>query len=199
MGDLDGREAEVMAAFREGFEKAFSDIFNAHFNQLCLFSFNIVGSQSEGEDIVVQAFTRLFYRHEDFHSLQALRTFLYISVRNASFDYLKQYKRLTKRQKQFSALAENDPDLENAQITGEVMEALYSSMKKLPDGCRLILQLIYIDGLKYQEVADRLQISVGTVKSQRIYGLKKLRAIFRDSEMFILALLHVASDYLHQR
>lgn len=199
MGDLDGREAETMAAFRQGFEKAFSDVFNAYFNQLCLFSFNIVGRQAESEDIVIQAFTRLFFRHEDFHNLQAVRAFLYISVRNACFDHLKQYKRLTERQKKYSVLAHNDPDLENAQISGEVMEALYSSMEKLPDGCRLILQLIYIDGLKYQEVADRLQISVGTVKSQRIYGLKKLRAIFPDRELFVLIVLHVASDYLRRR
>ena len=55
------------------------------------------------------------------------------------------------------------------------MEAIYVAINQLPEARRKIFTMIYLDGMKYQEVADKLSISINTVKKQMGRAFKTLR------------------------
>ncbi len=64
-------------------------------------------------------------------------------------------------------------------IEAEVLGEVYKALQKLPEGCRKVINLSYFEGLSNQEVADRLNVSINTVKTQKLRALKMLRLSFR--------------------
>jgi RNA polymerase sigma-70 factor (ECF subfamily) len=74
----------------------------------------------------------------------------------------------------------------------ELEEKLRQAMNALPQQCRTIFQLSRFEGLKYQEIADQLGISIKTVENQMGKALKKLRVKLIDYlPIFLLALLYI--------
>lgn len=188
MAELD---TDVAYSFSKGSPQAFTYVYNTYFERLYVFAVNLIHDKAESEDIVIKAFTKLFARHAHFQVLPQVRSFLYITVRNACLDHIKYAQRLTERQNKYRSMVLEDQELENAQLTGEVMASLYASLEKLPDECRRVLEMIYIDGLKYREVAERLEISIETVKSQRKYAIDKLRKSLSDKHLLAVWVLHI--------
>jgi RNA polymerase sigma factor (sigma-70 family) len=185
---------EFLLAFLNKDKKAFDALFEGYFERLYVFSFNIIGNEPEAEDIAIKSLTQLFALYERFHGLNHIIAFLYISVRNRSIDYLRLAKRQsTMRQEEFRRLVDEDIDLENVRIHGEQMKALYAAIEQLPEECRKVVELIYFEGLKYQEVADRLGISINSVKTQRRIGLIKLQAVLTDKNLITLLVLPMAT------
>jgi RNA polymerase sigma-70 factor (family 1) len=191
----DYQEKELVEDFIKGDAKAFNALYNRYFERLYVFAVDLIANQPEAKDIIIQTFAKLFDRYPQFSSLPGIRSFLYTSVRNAGLDYLKHQKRLTARQERYKELIISDSNVVNASISGEMIAALYASLEKLPDGSRMILKMIYIDGLKYKEVADQLHISISTVKSQRLYALAKLRQSFSRKDLFSLWVLGLSIEY----
>ena len=184
---------EFLHAFLNKDKKAFDALFEGYFERLYVFSFNLIGNEQEAEDIAIEVLTRLFRLSDQFRGLSNITAFLYISVRNRSLDYLRMVKRqTTKRQKEFYRLANEDPNLENTKIHGEQMKALYAAIEQLPEECRKVVELIYLEGLKYQEVAGRLGISINSVKTQRRIGLIKLQAILIGKNLMAFLAIPIA-------
>jgi RNA polymerase sigma-19 factor, ECF subfamily len=190
---------DLMSSFIEGKELAFNEVYEEYFERIYVFVFRLINNEAEAEDITIQAFYKLFKLHQNFESIENIRAFLYVTSKNDCFNYLKYIQRLTVRQKVFVAQTEDDQDLENNQIEGEKMAVVYQSLERLPDQCRRVLEMIYIEGRKYREVADQLEISVETVKSYRTYAIKKLRKVLSEKHLvtaWISCLSLMASDRL---
>jgi RNA polymerase sigma-70 factor (ECF subfamily) len=62
----------------------------------------------------------------------------------------------------------------------EVLDILDQGIGKLPDGCREIFMLSRIEEMKYQDIANKLGISVNTVKTQMKIALSRLRETLKD-------------------
>lgn len=181
-------------------KKAHNAFFGAHFSKIYSYATRLVDyDEAKAEDIVMIAFSIVFGSHKQYASSNNIIASLYLIVRNDCLDYLRspEYRRSKHRisddHQAFINLAENDSGLENAQIEGEVMEALYQAMNQLPDECGKVIKLIFFDRLKYQEVADRLGISINSVKTQRRIGLLKLRESLSDKQLLTLVTLHLTT------
>ena len=75
-------------------------------------------------------------------------------------------------------------DLINAELIG----ALHRELNQLPEGCQRICRLIYLDGMKYEEVARELDVSVNTVKTQRVRAINLLKTKFLNLILSFLLL-----------
>jgi RNA polymerase sigma factor (sigma-70 family) len=186
MGGTDLSDSEIISEFRRGDQKAFSRIFDDLFSRLYVFCMNLVRDDDEAEDIAIKTFSKLFERHGGFDSMGAIRAFLYKTAKNASFDHLKKARRLSARQQKFLALVEGDDNLEHVQVYMDHMAELYRAMSKLPENSRRVLEMIYLDGMKYQDVAQELQISETAVGNRRHYALKKLRELLADNPTLLI-------------
>jgi RNA polymerase sigma-70 factor (family 1) len=171
-------ELQCISRFNDGDERAFQHLFRLFYDPLCFFARGITATRLEAEDIVQEAFVQLWSRRQGFNSFRAIKAFLYLAVKNSSRNLYKHKKVEQKYQ-----LAQKEAPQDNAVmeriIEAEVLGEVYKALQKLPEGCRKVINLSYFKGLSNQEVAAHLNVSINTVKTQKLRALKMLRLSFR--------------------
>ncbi|WP_339070993.1 RNA polymerase sigma-70 factor [Chitinophaga sp. 212800008-4] len=188
-GNQPYREAELLQRLAIADEGAFSIVFREYYAVLCAFAQKIIQTAADPEDLVNEVFLRLWNRSEVFEDARHLKDFLYKSTRNACFDALKRATHSKERQAVFLESQdawETATDLE--MIRMEVFNELYREISQLPEQCGKIIRMGYIEGLKNEEIARQLGLSVQTVKNQKTRGVMLLKHRL-PPEIFILLLL----------
>jgi len=191
---------EIIAAFRKGDQDAFATFFHYHYRSLCFFAGQLIRDTPEAEDIVKDAYIKLWNRHEDFESAQNIKAFLFITTRNACLNFLRHAQVKEAFSKEFAYLDEQQgPEMVlNQLIRTEMVHHIYKKIEELPGKRKEVFKLAYIDGLKNDEIAEILKISTHTVKEHKCKALQLLRQHFSDNQMILfltfctqaLAILH---------
>jgi len=181
------------ASFREGNEEALAHFFKLHNKSLCFFANRLVQDAVEAEDIVSDCFLKLWKRHKDFETSSNIKSFLYVSCRNACLDYLKHLKvKSAAQQNYFSQLTQSEETILYTIMEAEFLEILSQEIELLPEKCREIFKLIYFEGKKTDQIALDLELSVQTVRNQKTRAVELLKTAFFKKGMstaFSLALL----------
>ena len=178
-GDVrtDAAEREWVDRIRAGDLAAFESLYRAYWARLYAFAFRYVRSKEDAEDVTQEVFLRIWRGREHWVPAGAVRNYLYLSVRNAARDRLARTVVAQRwRLSQAGTAAETQPNLEAAELTASVEQALHELPPKRSAVCKLRL----IDGLSYAQIADRLRISEKTVETQLARGLKFLRDRIRQ-------------------
>ena len=77
-------------------------------------------------------------------------------------------------------------------MQGELKEHIHEAMNELPEQCRTIFQMSRYEGMKYQEIADEMGLSVKTIENQMGKALKLLRIkLVEFLPLFILSLISI--------
>ena len=158
-----------MAAFTtEDFEYQFKSLYKP----LCLFALRYTGQVDEAEDIVQQAFADIWDKNNNGNLIGNLKAYLYQAVRNRSLTFATQPVN--------TQATEWLPDVEDTseeeQIACSERDArLWDAIDRLPPERKKIFLLSKRDGLKYQEIAEELNLSVKTIENQMTKALKSLR------------------------
>ena len=158
----------------------FDIFFRQHYASLCYFAFQIIKDQHESEDVVQNAFMKLHPLLEDFNSENAAKGFLYTCIRNECFNNLRHVKVHEKFTVSNQNSQINEGHFLNSIIETEVLDAVYLSIEQLPEGCRNILKMTFFEEMKNQEVADKLGISINTVKTQKQRAVQLLKLRLKD-------------------
>ncbi|MEZ5103997.1 MAG: RNA polymerase sigma-70 factor [Draconibacterium sp.] len=171
------------------------DLFYFYFDTLCLYSDSIIKDKNYAEDIVIECFERLWEDKDKITIQGNIRNYLFRAVRNKSIDYLRKKKRFLEIEiekateletlKASSAFFETTNPLE----LKELEQKIESAIEGLPDSCKAIFVLNRKEGLKYKEIAEKLNLSVNTVEVQMGRALKKLK-VSLSGQMYILFLLN---------
>lgn len=181
--------ANIIALFNRGDSEALAYIFEQHHRALCFFAERLTSDRQESEDIVADAFMKLWRKRTDFETLQNIKAFLYITVRNACFDFLKHRKRASLSHQEILYMsATGDDALLNTLIETEMLQHVYTEIKKLPKKCRTVFELYHFEGLDTNQIASRLNISNQNVLNQKARAIKLLR-IFLLRKKFMLLML----------
>lgn len=182
---------EIIIEFRKGNPKSLTSIFKLYYAALCYFAARIIGNKEEAEDIVADSFYKLWKLHENFESMHGVRAFLYVTTRNACLNYLKQSDRVNRHQVDMAYLLNPDEDLAFAEVTrAEVLREVHAAIETLPAQCKKIVRMSFIEGLKNHEIAEQLNISIHTVKNQKVRGIYLLKMKLLGSNMLMLFLMH---------
>ncbi|MDR6568689.1 RNA polymerase sigma-70 factor, ECF subfamily [Chitinophaga ginsengisegetis] len=182
-------EAELLQRLAVADEAAFSVVFREYYAVLCAFAQKIIREAADPEDLVNEVFLKLWNRRQVFEDIRHLKDFLYKSTRNACFDTIKGSIHSKERQAVFlgtQAEWETAADLEMIRL--EVFNELHHEINQLPEQCGKIIRMGYIDGLKNDEIARELGLSVQTVKNQKSRGVMLLKRRL-PPEVFVLLLL----------
>ncbi|HEY4153789.1 MAG TPA: RNA polymerase sigma-70 factor [Puia sp.] len=169
-------EAGLMEGFRQGRESAFTELFTSLYPALCFYALKITNDQAAAEDIAEESFIRVWEKREIFFQFSVLKSYLYTTVRNAGINWLyenRKYRNLQNELGQNTRLSEGNP-LELI-IHAELFREMYSALDKLPPKCRQIVTMLFIEGKKVKDVARELQLSTGTIQTQKTRGLMLLR------------------------
>ena len=151
-------------------KKVFQELFEVHFNALCGFGRKYVSDDSV-EDIVQEAFISFWHKKADFSNLNAVKSYLYTTVRNKCLNAIRDDMA---RQKKLENSPQSESEFEHYVIEEETFNQLYNEIKGLPPASQQIM-LLALNGLKNQEIADELDISQNTVKTQKKIAYSKLK------------------------
>lgn len=173
---MDAQERQAVNRGSVPAETDFEQVFKSRFRALHVYAASFVGDPDLAEDMVQAAFCKLWEKYEDLEVRHSLTAYLYRSVYHECLNHLKHLKvreSHAAHARRRAYLAEDTPaPLEASELEDSIRRAL----EALPEGCRTIFQMSRFESLKYQEIADRLQLSVKTVENQMGKALKILRA-----------------------
>lgn len=190
---------DIIVSLKNGDPEALQTLLKHYYSALCLFAERLLADSAAAEDIVGESFVKLWKKRADFENHQNLKAFMYITVRNACLNYLKQAKRDSLSKKQHAYLtSEKEEFVLNEMIRAEVLKEIMDAINNLPEQCRKVLKLGYLEGMKNQEIARLLNISVHTVKNQKARGIQLLKVRLRDRDLMafliLCSFLQVTSD-----
>ncbi|NJK93945.1 MAG: RNA polymerase sigma-70 factor [Bacteroidales bacterium] len=175
-------EDELIKQLQQGDEAAFEFIFRQHFTGLCLFAEHFLKDTAAAEEIVEDFFCHLWETGKYISINTSLRGFLYKSIYNQCLKYVRHKKVEDKyREEQYyfndrEILEGASADYPSVNLVVKELEAKISEViDSLPEQCRKIFCMNRYENKTYQEIADKLGISINTVKTQMARALQKLR------------------------
>jgi len=181
----------IIKHINRGDRKAFREVFDYYFNALSAFGYNYVSDQFAAEDLVQEAFIAMWEKRADFSHINALKSFLYTSVRNKCLNYIKHKSVVKKHEKALMYELESEQHFSARVIEEETFNQLFNEIRDLPPSAREIT-LLALNGLKNQEIADELKISINTVKTQKKIAYSRLKEKLGSHFAGILLLLLLA-------
>lgn len=181
---------DIIVSLRKGDPDALQTLLKHYYSALCLFAERLLGDSAAAEDIVGESFVKLWNKRTNFENHQNLKAFMYITIRNACLNHLKQQKRESLNQKQLAYFTgEKEEFVLNEMIRAEVLKEIMEEINNLPEQCRKVLKLGYLEGMKNQEIADLLNISIHTVKNQKARAIQLLKIRLRDRDLMAFLIL----------
>ncbi len=166
-------------------QSAFRELFHQHVFRLFQFSFTYVKSKEVAEELVNDVFLRIWQTRNKLHTVKNINIFLYVSVKNASLNYLRTKSMTVPVDAEALEVSHFSlfPDPESILISEEMRRTVERAINELPPRCKLVFKLIKEDGMSYKEVAAILEITVKTVDTQLRIAIKKL-------QRFLTPILH---------
>ena len=164
-------------------------MFNTYYSRLCYYAYKITNNQESSKDLVQDVFLKFHSKRAEFSSELAIKNFLYLSVKNACLNFLRHdlvEKKFAENQVE-TALAYEE-GLTHI-IKAEALVLIKQSIEALPEGCRTVLKFAFFEGLKNEQIAIEMGISINTVKTQKQRALQLLRLKLTDKVYLLLLFL----------
>lgn len=160
----------------EVLEQEFEQVFKSNFKSLHAYAFTIIKDDIMAEELVQNVFCRLWEKKAKLDIQTSLAAYLYRSVYHESLNYLKHLKVRSAYNSYAQTRGHNNADhAEKKLLLADLEQKLNMALAELPEQCRTIFQMSRFEELKYQEIADRLGLSIKTIENQMGKALKLLR------------------------
>jgi RNA polymerase sigma-70 factor (ECF subfamily) len=184
---MNDHKAIDIQKLQKGDKKEFEHLFHSFYSYLCLYAETIVGDSCAAEDLVSDFFLSLWENitRTDIHT--SLRAYLVRSVHNNCLKYLEHRKVVQKRREQIQYMLDNrdlflfqsDEHPLSQLISKESLALIEKAIDSLPSQCRDVFVAIRMEELSYEETAQKLGISINTVRTQITRAMKKLKDAIR--------------------
>jgi len=156
--------------------RAYRELCDLFYQRLNRTAYAFLKSKEPAEEIVSDVFIKVWQMRTKLMEIENLSVYLYTVTRNLCLKYItRQYKNPVTSLDMMhfeTSIDFNTP--EEICISADIMKRIRIALDELPPKCRLILQLVKEDGLRYKEVAEILHISELTVRNQLVIAVKKL-------------------------
>ena len=161
-------EDEILIKYlRKNDRKAYSILFDKYFERLFTFAVRVVFREDVANDIVQEIFISLYEKSEILNYDLSLKSYLFNSVRNRCFNYLR---------------SDNVDWIEEEEVLRKIQEV----MLELPEKCREVCRRRFFEGKKFEEIAEELDISESTARVQTHRGMEMLRQRFAEYDLAVI-------------
>lgn len=183
-------DAALLSRAAGGDQKAFRELVTRHQRRAHAVAFGLVRNGEDAREVVQEAFLRVFRHQNDFAGQASFSTWLYRIVVNLSIDMLR------KRAPGRAIELEDHTDLEGAPAEllpsrgtfdpqdalnrKRLMEAMHTALEQLPPYHRAVILLRELEGLSYEEMAQTLNVSKGTIMSRLFHARRKMQRLLKD-------------------
>lgn len=170
----------INLAFKQGDKNAFDLLYNQLSDQLITYCKNFVGFE-DAQDITAETFFKLWKSQETWASINNVKSFLYVSAKNSCLNLIKHQKLKEEKQKQIADLvAKEQKAVLLSEIESELISQILVEIESLPENCRAVFKMSYLEGFETTEIAEKLHITTRTVFNLRSLALKAVKsAVFK--------------------
>lgn len=148
-------------------------LFSRFYLPLRSFAYQHVKDDSITDDFVQTAFLNLWERRMNFNAVLAVKSFLYSNVRNACLNHLKSEQVKARHEGNVIRML-TEEESADVMLEEEVNRLVYEAVAALPEQSRRVV-LLTMEGIPNLEIAERLNISINTVKTLKIRAYRMLR------------------------
>ena len=175
---------ELIERIKQGDQRAFELLFKLYHTPLCNYAKVYVKHLDIADDIVQDTFIRIWESRSGLDPCQSLKAYLYRSVHNNCINHFRKKQvdnRLTKEyqaeiRQRIELLERNFSESSLDRLVAQELEiSIQKSIDGLPGQCREVFILSRYNDLSYQQIADKLSVSINTVKTQLSRALNKIR------------------------
>lgn len=166
---------KLVSKARMGDQKAFADLMHRYKDSIYFMALKMVNNKEDAMDLTVETFAKAFEKLDKYQPDYAFSTWLFRVGTNNCIDFIRKKKLSTTS---INSMVDDDGDDRPMQIKSDTLNPEEVSMKKeqtqllkllidsLPQRYRNLIVLRYFDELSYEEIAEQLDLPLGTVKAQ---------------------------------
>ena len=168
---------------------AYENVFRACYRPMTAYAFRFLGTLPDSESIVQEVFLRLWQNRNNTIINSSLQHYLFKSVKNHCINYLEHERIKSKYQAAVIQYEATRSDYSEFFPEPDLMNQIENAIAALPPRRQEIFRLAREEGLKYREIAEKLDLSVKTVETQMTMALKQLRtslSSFKHLVMFFI-------------
>ncbi len=159
----------------------FDQVYREHFGRLYAFASSLIKCEEMAKDVISDVFVNLWNSRIDFSKIRDIEAYLFIAVKNQALHVLSKSPHFIGNIDLDDSLKKIDlSDPERVLIEKELLNALESAIKSLPDQCQLVFALARDKNMTYQQISDELGIATATVKSHMIKAIANIRVFITE-------------------
>jgi RNA polymerase sigma-70 factor (ECF subfamily) len=168
------RDSDLVDAARAGSEPAFELLVDRYRGPVVRLAYRLTHDADEAKDIAQDSFLRAYRRLGEFRPDRPFSRWLFVIARNAALDAIRRRRRaaalvITNESAVF------EPGPEELALRNDEALRVHTALEALPAKYRDVLELYYLSGLRYREIAIELAIPIGTVKTYISRAKRRLR------------------------
>lgn len=185
---MDLAEVTIWKKIQQKNKEAFERYYHEHYKSFFLMAIKYLKDSSQAEEIVNDVFLKIWEDGSKITIESSLKSYLYRSIINRCINMIHKNKKEKHNRVELNSLPEEGYELKQIEET-ELQLQLYAAIDKLPDQCKKVFEMSRFDDLKQQEIADKLGISIKTVKNHITIALKQLNKSMEYLFFVFIALL----------
>ena len=170
---MDLQEQTIWKSIQEKDLETFEDYYKTHYKSFFLMASKYLKDTVQAEEIVNDVFLKIWEDGTNIHIESSLKSYIYKAIVNRSLNALQKNKRQYAHQADFTQVPDNGYEMKHLE-EHELALKLYTAIDHLPEQCRKVFELSRFEELKQQEIAEKLGISIKTVKNHITIALKQL-------------------------
>ena len=161
-------------------QSAFSSIFKAYYKDLVMFAFIFTKDSGEAEDAVQEIFVHLWEKRRELKLHGSLKSYLLKSVQNYCIDGIRRCKVREQFAGEIDMQSLYVNDTEDYILYTDLLNQIDRLLAQMPDGVAETFRMNRFDGMKYQEIAQQLNVSLRTVESRISKALRILHQALKN-------------------
>ena len=165
--------------------KQFGMIFTEYYSVVKYFAFMLLKSEEDAEDIAQDVFTKLWTQPEIWTKVPNLKPYVYTLTKSTTLNFIKHkkielaYQEKVIEKSLIEELSQTEDPL-NAIYYKEVKLIIQLTLDRLPEQRRKIFEMSRFENMSNNEIAEKLNLPLGTVKSRIFFTRQKLREELKD-------------------
>lgn len=166
----------LLLKIASGSEAAFDSFYQQYGTSIYNYILRLIHETAPAEEITQEVFLAVWTGASAFSGRASVKTWLFKIAHNQAVSWLRKIKPLELLDKQHT-LATKDPKLEEKIDADLQLEHLRLALDRLPFNHRATIELAFVHGLSYREIAEIMNCPIGTVKSRNAYALRQLKRL----------------------
>ncbi|SFT49575.1 RNA polymerase sigma-70 factor, ECF subfamily [Lishizhenia tianjinensis] len=166
--------AKTLKDFCKGKKRAFDKIYHAYSPGMYAIALRYMKDEDEAKDVLQNSFIKLYNSRDKFDPSGSIGAYIKRITINTALDELRKKKKFEPIENNL-ILSEDEVDFEIEENNKQSYEQLLGFIQDLPDGYRTVFNLFVFENLKHTEIAEYLDISVNTSKSQLMKAKRMLK------------------------